>query len=209
MGSQSALIYVLASVVVSEFIPGATAGFPLTAKGALCVNANLADDAVVTASQTLINILTVHAIVLQLITIMACTCTISHAQLGASGVSTGVRSLWRLGSNAGRGLFCHWFFISRLDFLCRVFATAGSGRVRALSPQQQTPQLAARPAARRHQAERAAVTTHLRDSGFPGVSLEEGPLAGPLSPGHLDAVVTELVSGCRCTALLLGNPADV
>lgn len=48
---------------------------------------------------------------------------------------------------------------------------------------------------------------HLRDFCFPGVSLEEGPLAGPLPPGHLDAFVAELVSYCCCTALLLGNPA--
>ncbi len=46
----------LAFVVVFEFIPGATASFPLTAKWPLRVNANLAVDAVVTASQTLINI---------------------------------------------------------------------------------------------------------------------------------------------------------
>lgn len=137
MGPQSTLIYVLASVVIFEFIPGATSGFPLTAKGALCVNTNLADDAVVTASQTLINILTVHSIHLQLITIMACTGTITYTQLGASGVSTGVRSLWRLGSNARLGLFCHWFFIIWFYFFCCVFATADFGCVRALSPQQQ------------------------------------------------------------------------
>jgi len=46
----------VAIVVVSEFIPGATAGFPLTAKGTLCVNADLAVDAVVIASQTLVRI---------------------------------------------------------------------------------------------------------------------------------------------------------
>lgn len=50
------LLLTLASVVVSEFIPGATACFPLTAKGAVCVNANLAGDAVVSANQTLVNI---------------------------------------------------------------------------------------------------------------------------------------------------------
>lgn len=71
MSPQCTLIYVLASVGICEFIPGATAGFPLTAKGALCVNANLAEDTVVTASQTLINILTIHSIVLQSIPIMA------------------------------------------------------------------------------------------------------------------------------------------
>lgn len=46
----------LARVVVFEFIPGATASFPLTAKGALRVDADLAVEAVVAASQTLINI---------------------------------------------------------------------------------------------------------------------------------------------------------
>lgn len=49
---------------------------------------------------------------------------------------------------------------------------------------------------------------NLGDLGFPGVSLEEGPLTGPLPPGHLDAFVTELVSYCCCTTLLLGNPAN-
>lgn len=209
MGPQSTLIYVLAVVVIFELIPSATAGFPLTAKGALCVNANLAGDAVVTASQTLINILTVHFILFQLITIMACTCTITNTQLGAVGVSTGVRPLWRLSSNAGLRRFCHWFFIIWLDFLCHVFATAGFSRVRTPSAQQQTLELAARILARHHQTEHAAVTTHLRDFGFPGVSLEEGPLAGPLPSGHLDAVITELVSYCCSTALLLGNPAGV
>lgn len=81
MGSQNAFINVFAVVVVGEFVPGATAGFPLTAKGALCVNTNLAEDAVVTASQTLINILTIHSILLQLITIVAGTRTITHTQL--------------------------------------------------------------------------------------------------------------------------------
>lgn len=81
---QSTLIYVLASVVVCEFIPGPTASFPLTAKGALCVDANLAVHAVVTISQTLINVLTGHSILLQLITTMTCTCTVTDTQLGAT-----------------------------------------------------------------------------------------------------------------------------
>lgn len=49
---------------------------------------------------------------------------------------------------------------------------------------------------------------NLRDFGFPGVSLEEGPLTGPLSPGHLDAVVTEPFLNCCCAALFLGNPVN-
>lgn len=49
---------------------------------------------------------------------------------------------------------------------------------------------------------------NLRDFGFPGVSLEKGPLTGPLFTGHLDAIVTELVSCCCCTALLLSDPVN-
>ena len=47
---------------------------------------------------------------------------------------------------------------------------------------------------------------NLGDFGFPGVSLEKGPLAGALLLGHLDAIVTESVSYRCCTALLLGDP---
>lgn len=50
------LLPTLASVVIPEFVPGATACLPLTAKGAVCVNANLAGDTVVSANQTLVNI---------------------------------------------------------------------------------------------------------------------------------------------------------
>lgn len=59
--------------------------------------------------------------------------------------------------------FNHWF-----GFLCRVFATAGFGCVRTLPPQQQALELAARTLARCHQAEHAAVTTHLnrRQTGW-------------------------------------------
>lgn len=53
---QFCCLVTLASVVVFEFIPGATAGFPLTAKGAFYVDANLADDTVVNANKTLVNI---------------------------------------------------------------------------------------------------------------------------------------------------------
>lgn len=49
---------------------------------------------------------------------------------------------------------------------------------------------------------------NLRDFGFPGLSFEERPLTGPLPLGHLDAVATESVSYCCCTALLLSDPAN-
>lgn len=54
--SNTVPIITLAAVVVFELIPCATACFPLTAEGALCVDANLAEDAVVTVDQALIYI---------------------------------------------------------------------------------------------------------------------------------------------------------
>lgn len=62
MSPQTTLINILAFVVVSKFIAGATADLPLTAKGAVCVDTNLTEDAVMAAGQTLINILTVQSI---------------------------------------------------------------------------------------------------------------------------------------------------
>lgn len=50
---------------------------------------------------------------------------------------------------------------------------------------------------------------NLRDFGLSWFSLKEGPLTCPLSPGHPDAIVAEIISYCCFTALLLDNPESM
>lgn len=116
MGAQNTLIDILTSVVVCEFVSSAAARFPLTPKRSLCVYTKQAEDAVVIASQALVDILTVHTVLFELVSIETATTSIPQTQLRANRVFAVERIIF--------GLCCNVAF---LNVLFKIFYRRFSG----------------------------------------------------------------------------------